>query len=335
MILFLLFYTLVLPLFSQNIDYPGPTKPALVTPLDPPASLPKADLQWSAYARDFQLFLAPGKNEESLPLIIALHSCKMKASDMLEGTNAQLWQTKSSFHLMTVQQSFLWNIERCWNWFLPWNHSDSERGELARIMEGIEEGIKKQKLKVSEINVIGFSSGAAVALGLYTCFPNKIQRAGVHSSPLFASANNPIAASRILNRPELTPTDEADKAALECYKKFNPSPNRLRSLDVIHGEKDKEVSIRHLDFITEQWKTLQRDHQAGPFKEASSDEQKIKGQTYNFENWSSKHEKAGFVRWKEGEHIWSGSKNLAPHFREAGLDAWEHFLTRWGMLPSK
>jgi poly(hydroxyalkanoate) depolymerase family esterase len=131
-------------------------------------------------ARDYWLYLPPGKSRAPRPLVVFLHGCNVTAEQSAAITRFNDLAAKEHFVVVYPQQTITANSSApladgngigCWNWFLPDNQQRDagEAGAIAGITTYV---AQTQRVDPRRIFVDGISAGADMAVILGATYPD-------------------------------------------------------------------------------------------------------------------------------------------------------------------
>jgi poly(hydroxyalkanoate) depolymerase family esterase len=131
-------------------------------------------------ARDYWLYLPPGKSKEPRPLVVFLHGCNTTAEQAASITRFNALAAQHNFVVVYPQQVVATDSSApvadgngigCWNWFLPQDQSrgSGEPGAIAGITQYVE---KTQHIDPRRVYVDGISAGADMAVILGATYPD-------------------------------------------------------------------------------------------------------------------------------------------------------------------
>lgn len=134
----------------------------------------------AALTRGYKLYVPPGAQGRSLPLVVMLHGCTQDPDDFAIGTGMNALADAHGFHVLYPAQAADANPSRCWNWFKH-NHQGRDRGEAAVIAAMAQTVVRAQGADAERIYIAGLSAGGAMASLVAAAHPDVFAAVGVHS----------------------------------------------------------------------------------------------------------------------------------------------------------
>lgn len=178
------------------------------------------------------------------PLVVALHGCKMTASDFLEGSRLLQYAESGEFYVLAPQQSRLFNYDGCWNFFMDMNQQRHSNFELGALRSIIDIAIQNNDVDRENIYIVGMSSGAGMALNLTYCFPEVFSGGAYFSGGAFAGAKGVSNIDEYLMDGSSLHREELSELAYGCYQ---PQSEELKFKTgiVVHGDIDQRIFPVH------------------------------------------------------------------------------------------
>lgn len=271
-------------------------------------------------------------NSTKVPLIIALHGCKQSADIFAQITRLNKWADNIKFLVLYPEQTLLYNIDHCWNWFLPINQKRSPIGELATLSRLVESLLKKYPIDNKKIYVIGLSAGAAMANLYAHCYIDQVAGVAIHSGLQFSAANDPLEANEILLTGSRVNPEDAAHNAFECSKKgYSKS---LRTV-IITGTEDKRLNPIHSEQILQQSLIIQdyfddgkRNHSSKIILQSKKRIELANKYPYLISNYGQYGEVPiiKFLQIEGMAHAWSGGPSGFNNSDPKGVDATDLIL---------
>ncbi len=251
---------------SSRAAKPARKPPA--APADGGAGLPGA---WSrsyfasppAPARRMQYWLylpagAGGKPGASaqfdapLPLVVMLHGCQQTVAEFATATRMNALAERKGFAVLYPQQSAAGDAHRCWHWYK--RATQQGQGDVALIAALIAQVQRQHDLDASRTYVAGLSAGAALANIVALRHPELIAAVGLHSAPIFGTADSSLSAYRAMQRGSVL---SHRKVAREFAEAMPPPSARLgMPAIVIHGARDPVVRRVNMDQLAQQFEII-------------------------------------------------------------------------------
>ncbi|RZL90076.1 MAG: PHB depolymerase family esterase [Variovorax sp.] len=148
---------------------------------------PPGDGQWLAGTalgptgmRRYRLYRPPGiQFGERLPLMVMLHGCGQDAKTFATSTRMNSIAARERFMVLYPEQDRISNPQGCWNWFDT--SSGRAYGEVALIMNAIDQASLMYAADRTRVAVAGLSAGASMAALLVTRHPDRFKAVVMHS----------------------------------------------------------------------------------------------------------------------------------------------------------
>lgn len=179
---------------------------------------------------------------KKLPLVVALHGCKQNAEIFSKITRLNSWAENKKFIVLYPEQSLMFNIDHCWNWFLPINQKRMPIGELASLNKLVKSLLLKYPIDPEQIYTLGLSAGAAMANLYANCYIDQVSGVGIHSGLQFAAAKNPFEANNVLVTGSQLLSEYSAKEAFNCSRGINIPRKKELPTFIIVGTKDKRLN---------------------------------------------------------------------------------------------
>ena len=276
-------------------------------------------------ARRFRLFRPPRIDaDERLPLMVMLHGCGQDANSFAASTRMNQVALRERFLVLYPEQDRRINPQGCWNWY----DTDSGRadGEVALILNAIDQVCLLHPVDGSRVAVAGLSAGASMAALLATRHPGRFKAVVMHSGVPPGTAHSGLTALGAMRGRRAT-------APLRAH----PTTTVLDRppLLAIHGDADTVVSPRNSLAAVQAWTqpagaqgTTARTLQRGRRRPMSVADFKQHGRTV-----------ATLVIVHGLAHAWSGGAARHPYGDAHGPDAsrlaWAFAARQFRRLKSK
>lgn len=274
-----------------------------------------SSLSFAAQAQDYTkhksktgldyLLLKPEVIDASTQVLLVLHGCAQSAESMLKMSEIPKYILGKNIVLIAPSQGMSQNPIKCWNFYEEASHTaGNEKSEINKLLSLVSEVHMQLEMKMTEINIIGYSSGGSQAMNLFACYPEKVKGIAVHSGLPHAVATN--------QREALSVASDGPKATTEeLYQKYKNCSGNIqgRKVAVAHGDKDNVVNIKNgraiaaqilgRDLAENDFDELQNKESQRPFKEAFIQNRytdlfyiEVQGLRHDWSGSQSKHKKA-------------------------------------------
>ena len=233
----------------------APAKPA---PRPKPAAKPAVALPGS-WTRSF--FAAPNGQRMSywlylpqrdkaqalkpLPLVVMLHGCTQTAPEFAQGSRMNALAQRKGFAVLYPQQLVTIDAHRCWQWYQ--RATQNGGGEAALVAGMVTQVVAKLGLDASRVYLAGISAGAALAQIIALRYPFRIAAVGLHSGPVFGTADSRMTAFGAMQTGGGTHVAQAVQGTVE-----GGGFPRMPAI-VLHGEADKVVRIINQHQVAQQF----------------------------------------------------------------------------------
>lgn len=273
------------------------------------------------------------KSRKRLSLIVAIHGCKQEAQLFSDITKMTELAEREGAIVLFPEQPRWSNLDRCWNWFLPF----IRKQEVQRIYNKVQEIQQRYRVRPKDTLALGLSSGAAMANTLVQCFSSSFGTLAMHSGLMYAAADGISEAQEILLRKEgaYKQPSESAQEAIQCSQEnqntFSYVPtilvvgNKDERLLPIHTTQTKKQLLFQIDFLDD-----------GLFNQSFSLKKEVRkvksSDSYSYTHTTYKKEKQNYLSVIEVEelgHAWSGGargfKNSDPLGPSANSLIWSFF----------
>lgn len=279
--------------------------------------------------REYKVFLPSNHSEiiahGKMPVVVALHGCMQDSESFAGGTRLNEWAERLGFAVFYPEQSKIFNIYNCWNWFLPINQTRNS-GEAELIMGGLKKVTKEFFLNDKKTYLMGMSAGGAVVSILGNSYPDKFQAIGTHHGTMYKAATDTFTAKDVVyNGSKLAPEVAAARG-------FSSSGLRTRKTPlpvvIIHGSRGAVMRAIHATQVESEFRIF-NDYLDNGIRDNSLDDhmsfEKFKPNglyPYDVITWS--HNNRPYIKRYMIEtlgHAWSGGDNQYEFNDPHGPDA--------------
>jgi poly(hydroxyalkanoate) depolymerase family esterase len=185
--------------------------------------------RWPVHAWRYGLYCPPGLDDsDAAPLFVLLHGCHQSALRFAVATGWTCHADRAKVRLLCPDQRRRANPLGCWNWFmLP---AQSGAGELAVVLNAIDQVAARCAIAPHPIAAIGLSAGGAMAALLAFHHPGRIAAAVAVAAPPILGPTNLQDPRDVIKHGLRVPPAVAVAALPPCAP-----------LLVVHGELDDVV----------------------------------------------------------------------------------------------
>ena len=178
------------------------------------------------------------KTAAPMPLVVMLHGCQQTATDFATATRMNQLAERKGFAVLYPQQSAASDAHRCWHWYQ--RAIQNGQGDVQTIAAMIMQVQRRHGLDALRTYAAGLSAGAALATILALRHPALIAALGVHSAPVFGTADSAMNAYRLMQRGAGSAYAEVASQAARAIATALPPAGGMPAI-VIHGERDAVV----------------------------------------------------------------------------------------------
>lgn len=172
------------------------------------------------------------------PLIVWLHGCTEVPGEFIELTQILKIADKMNAIIYAPQQPTTRNPLKCWNWFMP--GTQKRGGQLAQMINEIDQLIESNKVDRSQIYLGGFSAGGVMATHFAACYPEYFKGIIIHSGAPFKY----ISPLNILS-------DRLATSAFQCSDGLIHS-SQIKNVIIFQGKQDLIVNYKISEHIMNQ-----------------------------------------------------------------------------------
>ncbi|MBD64930.1 MAG: hypothetical protein CME62_06965 [Halobacteriovoraceae bacterium] len=191
----------------------------------------------------------PHSYSEKTPVFFALHGCKQNEQDLLKDAYL-LDKAKDKVIFFAPRQRLTANVDKCWNWFMPYNQQNMPFSETRNLMHKLENFLRRHELKNNPVYLIGFSAGAATAMNFLACYPEKFAGIATHSALPYRVTDQVYDVNEVI-------AYGPKKASIDLIKDFSScSQNKKdfyhKKMLFFHGTEDFRVTIKNFQALESQ-----------------------------------------------------------------------------------
>ncbi len=182
----------------------------------------------------YWLYTPSGPVVTPRPLVVMLHGCQQTVADFAAGSRMNELAERKGFSVLYPQQSVGTDSHRCWHWYK--RSTQQGDGDVELIAAMISQVQRKHGLDATRTYVAGISAGAGLAAILALQHPDLIAAVGLHSAPVYGTADSPMNAYGVMQHGSSTSYADAARAFAQARPQFPGMP-----AIVIHGQRDSVV----------------------------------------------------------------------------------------------
>ncbi len=178
-----------------------------------------------------------------LPLVVMLHGCTQTAPEFAQGSRMNALAQRKGFAVLYPQQLLSTDAHRCWQWYQPATQQGG--GEAALVAGLLTQVVARHGMDGGRVYLAGISAGAALAQTLALRYPFRIAAVGLHSGPVFGTADNRMAAFATMQNGGGLQVDAAVRA-------LAPGGYPCMPAIILHGDADTVVRIANQQQVARQ-----------------------------------------------------------------------------------
>lgn len=187
-------------------------------------------------------------NEAKAPrgLVFLMHGCNQTDEIFSKSTNLEVRLRQEGFEVAYIKETKL-NHLKCWEWYHEKSFTPDSSWMKAFTQE-IQTAQNQFNIPAAQTYLVGFSSGAGMALNIAMCTENLIGGIALHAGPAFARVKTSLA-SVDMGMSAVDFIKDPDQAR---FKKILSSCDPTKydgHLLSIQGAADKFVHLRHSEMI--------------------------------------------------------------------------------------
>ena len=269
----------------------------------------------------YELYVPSDKALAPLPLVVMLHGCQQTAADFAAATRLSELAERKGFAVLYPQQSSTADRNRCWHWYK--RPTQQGQGDVALVAAMVRHLQTKNGFDASRIYVAGLSAGAGLAALLALNHPDLIAAVGLHSAPIFGTADSAISGFGAMQRGS-TSHSAAARAVLAADTRLAHKGGLPVML--IHGDRDAVVRCVNLHQLEQQFLIVNAGAITQPTPVRKSDPGREGGRSprhaYTTVSYAAGR-KPQVVRCEISGlgHAWSGGDSRLPFTAREGPDA--------------
>lgn len=180
-----------------------------------------------------------------LPLVVMLHGCTQTAPEFAQGSRMNALAQRKGFAVLYPQQLGTIDANRCWQWYQ--RATQNGGGEAALVVGLVTQVVAKLGMDASRVYLAGISAGAALAQIIALRYPFRIAAVGLHSAPVFGTADSRMTAFGAMQAGGGTHVAQAVQATVDGGG-FPHMP-----AIILHGDADKVVRIVNQQQVAQQF----------------------------------------------------------------------------------
>ncbi len=198
--------------------------------------------------RNFTLVVPETASPTKRPVLVLLHGCKQTPDIILKGTGLEKMALQKNFLILAPEQSLIYNMDHCWNWFLSSQQERNSVSEMAQIMDALELVKHTYKVDGQKVFVAGMSAGGVMAHNLAACYPDVFKGVAIHSGLSYKIAESLNEAQTVLTIQDQKSPEYMGKSAAACAAHYGS--HQLSRFLMIHGSLDPRVNAVHSEIIS-------------------------------------------------------------------------------------
>ena len=251
-----------------------------------------------------------------LPLVVMLHGCTQTVPDFAQGTRMNQLAQRKGFAVLYPQQLLTIDAHRCWQWYQ--RATQNGGGEAGLVAGMVTQVVARLGLDASRVYLAGISAGAALAQIIALRYPFRIAAVGLHSGPVFGTADNRMSAFGAMQTGGGTHVAQAVQATVD-----GGGFPRMPAI-ILHGEADKVVRIVNQQQVAQQFLLVNGIANLAPVTLLSPARAKGRSPRHAFQTQDYRVGRKPIVsvcRIAGLEHAWSGGDGTLRFNDSVGPDA--------------
>ena len=199
----------------------------------------------------YALYVPSGQVLAPLPLVVMLHGCQQTAAEFAAATRMNELAERKGFAVLYPQQSSAADHHRCWHWYK--RPTQQGQGDVELIAAMVRQIQAKTGLDTTRTYVAGLSAGAGLAALLALHHPDLIAAVGLHSAPVFGTADSAMSGYGAMQQGS---TSHGDAANLLLAADPRLALKAGLPVMLIHGERDSVVRRVNLHQLEQQFRII-------------------------------------------------------------------------------
>ena len=181
-----------------------------------------------------------------LPLVVMLHGCQQTANDFATSTRMNQLAERKGFAVLYPQQSSVSDGNRCWHWYK--RATQKGLGDVELIAQMVRQLQTRHAFDAARTYVAGLSAGAGMAAILALRHPELIAAAGLHSAPVYGTADSALSGFQAMQH-------GSPLTHLEVMREFSGQAEPFPGMPVIliQGQSDPVVRRVNADQLAAQF----------------------------------------------------------------------------------
>lgn len=191
-------------------------------------------------------YYAPAGVSDACPLLVVLHGCSQRANRFAAESGWNELADRYGFIVLYPEQRFQNNASGCFNWYGEEEPCDLPDGKsVLSMIDYMQQNFGTGK---SSTYLYGVSAGAALAIRMLVCQPERFQSGACLAGGPFAKVRNLTEAGDMMRNPQESELPEIDKVM--------STTGHWPKLIVYHGTKDRVVDPLNSEQLVNQWRKL-------------------------------------------------------------------------------
>ena len=251
-----------------------------------------------------------------LPLVVMLHGCTQTAPDFAQGSRMNALAQRKGFAVLYPQQLVAIDSHRCWQWYQ--RATQNGGGEAGLVAGMVTQVVSLLGLDASRVYLAGISAGAALAQIIALRYPFRIAAVGLHSGPVFGTADSRMTAFGAMQHGGGTQVAQAVQTTVDG------GVFPLMPAIILHGEADKVVRIVNQRQVAQQFCKVNGIAEVVPVSTNTPARPKGRSPRHAFQTqdyWVGRKPIVSVCRIAGLAHAWSGGDGVLRFNDNVGPDA--------------